>query len=132
QQRTEEDRGHRDGSRHHEEQARVPITGDVQEVEHLARIRHAREPQADAEQKSRAERRDHEGTPSTWRMITAVAMPVARKIATATSERIEKRPRPQTPWPLVQPPLTRVPRPTSSPPAAAQPRPNASRTGAGP
>ena len=65
-------------------------------------------------------------------MITAAAMPLAMKTATATSERSEKRPNPQTPWPLVQPPLTRVPRPTSNPAAAAQPSPKPSRAGAGP
>src|SRR5688500_18328781 len=39
------------------------------------------------------------------------------KVTTAASERREKRPRPQTPWPLVQPLPSRVPKPTSSPAA---------------
>src|SRR6267378_7125634 len=59
-------------------------------------------------------------------------MPAAMKMATATSERRDSRPNPQTPWPLVQPPLMRVPKPTRSPASATQPRPKPWRTGAGP
>ena len=41
---------------------------------------------------------------------------------TATSERSDRRPRPHTPWPLVQPPPKRVPKPTSRP-ASGKPWP---------
>ncbi len=37
------------------------------------------------------------------------------KVSTATSERADRRARPHTPWPLVQPPPMRVPKPTSTP-----------------
>src|SRR6185295_16564093 len=100
----------------------------------LARVRHAGEPQAGAEEQARAERgehQDHDATPSRWRVTTATATPVAMKSATATSERSESRPRPHTPWPLVQPPPMRVPKPTRKPEATTQPRPSA-REGAGP
>ena len=49
--------GHDNGAAHHEHQARVPVAGDVEKAEHLLRIRHAGDPQADAEQESGAERR---------------------------------------------------------------------------
>ena len=41
--------------------------------------------------------------------------PVAINTLVATSERTDRRPKPQTPWPLVQPLPIRVPRPTSAP-----------------
>jgi len=37
------------------------------------------------------------------------------KTEVATSDRLDSRATPQTPWPLVQPPPRRVPNPTSSP-----------------
>ena len=40
----------------------------------------------------------------------------AMKAPVAPADRGERRARPQTPWPLVQPLLTVVPKPTSKPP----------------
>ena len=77
------------------------------------------EPQADAEQESGAEGGESQARAASRKVA---AMPVAMKTITATSERSEKRPRPHTPWPLVQPPPMRVPKPTSRPASAAQPR----------
>lgn len=37
------------------------------------------------------------------------------KLIVAMSDRIERRPKPHTPWPLVQPDPIRVPIPTSKP-----------------
>ncbi len=51
-------------------------------------------------------------------MATTIAA-VSMKVPVATSERSEKRLRPQTPCPLVQPLPKRVPNPTSSPAAMA-------------
>ena len=112
---------------HHERQARVPPTGDVEEADHLRGLGHARDQQARAEQRAAhrgehqrhdlaaaaADRggRDHDTPPA----ITAVITPVVMKVATATSERADIRDRPHTPWPLVQPLPSRVPYPTSRP-----------------
>ena len=46
-------------------------------------------------------------------MIPAVVM----KVTVAISDRMENLPRPQTPWPLVQPEPTWLPKPTSNPPS---------------
>ena len=48
-------------------------------------------------------------------MKVTVAMPAPMKLRTATKDRTDKRPNPQTPWPLVQPLPQTVPTPTSRP-----------------
>src|SRR2546430_15808030 len=91
--------GHADRAGHDQRQARVPGAGDIEEVEHFARRRHSRDPQADAEHEAGAECRrvgDHDGSPSRWRTTKAAAMPAAMKMATATSERSDSRPNPHT------------------------------------
>ena len=50
-----------------------------------------------------------------WDTINTVKIPVTMKISTATSERCERRPRPHTPCPLVQPEPSTVPNPTRKP-----------------
>src|SRR5687767_2916481 len=55
--------------------------------------------------------------------MNVVAIANAMNVATAASERRDRRPRPQTPWPLVHPLPRRVPNPTR--------KPAASRSGAG-
>ena len=52
-------------------------------------------------------------------MTKTVATATAMNTQVATSERGERRARPQTPCPLVQPPPYPDPNPTSSPPAKA-------------
>jgi hypothetical protein len=50
------------------------------------------------------------------RFATAtVIIPTARNVATATIDPRERRARPQTPWPLVQPEPSRAPKPTKRP-----------------
>ena len=44
-----------------------------------------------------------------------ITKPANIKLIVAMSDRIESRPKPQTPWPLVQPDPIRVPIPTSRP-----------------
>jgi hypothetical protein len=62
---------------------------------------------------------DHGWPQTTWRVRKTVAMAVAMKTAVATSERIESRDRPQTPWPEVQPLPHTAPKPTSRPASAS-------------
>lgn len=51
----------------------------------------------------------------TWRTTKVVSSATEKKVTVAASERRDPRPRPQTPWPLVQPLPKRVPKPTSTP-----------------
>ena len=55
------------------------------------------------------------------RQTMAEITDVHMKIPTATSERADKRARPQIPWPEVQPEPMRVPSPVTSPLAMAAP-----------
>mmetsp|Transcript_16189 Transcript_16189/g.49539 ORF Transcript_16189/g.49539 Transcript_16189/m.49539 type:complete len:373 (+) Transcript_16189:160-1278(+) len=52
-------------------------------------------------------------------IVTATPAPTEQNVATDTKDRLEKRGRPHTPWPLVQPLPSFVPTPTRSPPTAA-------------
>src|SRR5512135_210406 len=96
----------RDRSQHDEGKARVKGAEQIEEVEHLRRVDHARDDEPKTEQKS-GERIDGEAyphqPPSKWRATKTVANPAAMKIAVATMDRGESRAIPQTPWPLVQP-----------------------------
>ena len=49
-------------------------------------------------------------------MLVEVTTAVIKNTHTATIDLNENRPRPQTPWPLVQPLPRRVPAPTNKPP----------------
>ena len=95
--------------------------GEIEEAQHLGRIGHAREAEAEAEQEAdekAASTRVMARLPqSTWRTTNTVAKPAAMNVRVATSERGDRRARPQTPWPLVQPLARRVPKPTRRPPA---------------
>src|SRR5262249_17378622 len=110
-----------DRARHHRDEARVPVTGEIEETDDVARIRHPRDDEADAEQRARDHRSHrtalHGATPgASRRCATAtVTAPAAMNVAVAISEAIERREMPQTPWPDVQPPPRRVPNPTSTP-----------------
>ena len=48
-------------------------------------------------------------------MANTVTIPNDMKVRVAVTDRGDRRPRPHTPWPLVQPPPMRVPIPTSNP-----------------
>ncbi|MNV77396.1 hypothetical protein D3C71_1708100 [compost metagenome] len=52
--------------------------------------------------------------------MKVVSIAVVMNTPTATSERNDSRPSPQTPWPLVHPPPIWVPTPTSSPPTTSR------------
>src|SRR5690606_34692778 len=53
---TDEMNGHR--ADHHEEQRRVPLSGEIEEPEDLRRLRHARDREPDAEGRTAGERDD--------------------------------------------------------------------------
>ena len=55
---------------------------------------------------------------STRRNTVTVTIPLMMKVTVARMERIEPRPIPQTPCPLVHPPPMRVPKPTRNPDTA--------------
>lgn len=54
--------------------------------------------------------------PVKLRTTKTVIPAVTIKVIVAVSDRIENRPRPQTPWPLVQPEPIWLPKPTNNPP----------------
>jgi len=96
----------------HEQQAGVPCAGHVEEAQHLLRVRHAGQREAEAEQQARRQTcqiAPHHITPSRWRTTKVVTIAVSRKITVATSERSDSLPKPHTPWPLVQPLPSEVP-----------------------
>ena len=109
----------RDAAEHHERQARVPRTADVEKAEHLAGLGHAGEREAAAKQHPGEEReraRPH-SAPSQRPVTVAVTMPSSMNTMVAAIERRDRRLVPHRPWPLVQPPPSRVPAPTSRPDA---------------
>ena len=90
---------HGDGANHYEGEAGIPVTKDVEEANDLGRIGHARNDKSGAEDETREERhelRPH-GSPPRLRTTATVTVPVAMKVAVATSDRLDKRLRPQTP-----------------------------------
>lgn len=104
----EGERADRNRPRHHEGQGGIPAAKEVEEAEHLCRVGHAREDQADAEHQPGYEGENQcHGVllqmPSTWRAINTVRKPAAMKVPVATSEPGDSREMPQTPCPLVQP-----------------------------
>ena len=101
----ERDRADRDRPRHHEGERRVPPAREVEEADDLAGIGHPGQEQPQPEQQSRAEggERVHPAPEATCRSRNTVAKPASMKAAVATIERGERRDRPQTPCPLVQP-----------------------------
>src|SRR5439155_23565925 len=96
----------------------VPVTEEVQEAEHLARVGHAREAQARRDhqpaQEGGGHASSHRGPPSIRANATTSA-PVLMKVIVATMALFESRLTPQMPCPLVQPPPRRVPKPTTAP-----------------
>src|SRR5690606_8430588 len=111
---------------HHEGEARIPVPREVEEAHDLGGLGHAREREPHPEEEAGAEpdhgfdaAAAHDAPPSTWWTTKTVAMPVVMKVAVATIDRLESRPMPHTPWPLVQPLPRRVPKPTRSPAAAS-------------
>src|SRR6266545_3609970 len=105
-----------------EREARVPVSGDIQKIEHLPRVHHLGDREAQPEQQARRERARvsrrrarHDATPNTCRTTNTLAIPVTRNASVATIERTESRLIPHTPCPLVQPPPCAVPKPTRTP-----------------
>src|SRR5262249_51177217 len=125
QDRAEEERVDGDGAEHHERKARIPAAEEVEEGRDLGGGRHAGEQETGTEQEPGEERCEpglHERAPIARRRAT-VRTPVAMNASVATRERFEKRLRPQTPCPLVQPEPSCVPKPTSSPAPAMRSKP---------
>ena len=102
---------HDQRSSHHEDEARIEASGEIQEVLHLGGVCHARDQKPDAEDKSgcHVDEVPHHQPPITWRMIKTVTKAVAMKMQVAAIERGESRAMPHTPCPLVQPPPKAVP-----------------------
>jgi hypothetical protein len=88
-----------DGRAEHDHEAGVPArAGEVEEGEHALRIEHAAEAEAEGEDEAADEGAEPHGAPPIrWRVTNTVRKAVAMKVRTATSERGERRPRPQTP-----------------------------------
>src|SRR5260221_4203085 len=101
------------------------MSGDVEKADDLFRVRHARDSEPhgehDAGDEGTGELSHFHGLGSRCRMKKTASPPVAMNVATATKDRVEKRLRPHTPCPLVQPPLNVLPKPTSSPATAMKP-----------
>ena len=125
-----------DRARHHEGERRVPIAGEIEEAQNFLRIVHAREDEPEAEQEAGGERdqvaRHDICAPqlTTCRAKNTTAKPAAMKMSVATSERGDRRARPQTPCPLVQPEPRRAPKPAKNPPRTRV-APDAANVGAG-
>ena len=120
---------HDDGAAHHKGQAGIPLAGDgigkqsrdVQKANDLGWIGHAGENQAGGKHQAGDQADDdalcavagvyldaglcgtHAAPPAIKPVTVTVSMAAAMKTTTAISERAERRPKPQTPWPDVQP-----------------------------
>ena len=100
------DRHRQQRAGHDERQRRIPTPSKIEEGAHPCRVGHARNGEPCAEQQAAGERENradaHQPNPS--RFITAtVTKPAAMNVAVAANERGDRRDRPQTPCPLVQP-----------------------------
>src|SRR3546814_145305 len=108
-----------DGAAEDEGKARIPGAEDVEEALDASRVQHSGEGQAKAEDDAGGESGSElvdvpVHSPKPRRTVTATA-PEVRNVATATIDRGDRRARPRTPWPLVQPDPMREPKPTSRP-----------------
>lgn len=95
-----------DRADHDEREARIPRAGDVEESDHLARLRHAGDAEPDGEEHAGDEGDDaftyerctfHRAAPTTWRTTKTVITAVAMKTNVAITDRVEKRLIPHTP-----------------------------------
>src|SRR5690606_18827124 len=114
-----------DRADHHEGEARVPGSEQIEEAEHLGGARHAGDGEAEAAEQPGAEGGGigpHAEPPQRWRTTQPVAKPAIMNATVATTERSDRRLIPQTPWPLVQPLPSCVPKPTRSPATSTPPR----------
>ena len=113
-------RGREHGGPHDDGELRPPLAEDVEKAEYVGGVRHAGDEKASAEQQAREQRREEfHGAPA-WRTTNTVSTAADMKTSVATSERVDRFARPQTPCPLVQPAPICVPAPTSSPDIAAK------------
>src|SRR6185503_9103248 len=123
---------------HDERERGVPAAGHVEEAEHLRRIGHSGQRQAEREERAAGEgdqpgQRDvspgavsHRTPEMMCRTAKVAIMPVTTNRAVAVIDRRDRRETPQMPWPLVHPLPRRVPNPTRRPAATSSgPEPRA-------
>src|SRR5581483_1054453 len=89
------DRVNADRAEHHEHQARIPRTEEIEKAAHLRRIGHAGDREADPEDEARD--KSEQPTHRTCSAKNTVMKPVVMKVIVATIERFRKRLMPQTP-----------------------------------